>query len=232
MRSILARGSARLLLRALQLRGGRRRGHRGSARQARTRGRRRGRRARLRWTTQRGQTTSERRGQEVGADRPGAVEAALSDRNRISRRSAIALFRRMPARPLGYIARRVAGDPAGASTYRSPLADRSPQRRKRHAVATSDNDIEAVDEGAGVIMYCRSWCGDCAQGQGVAHGTQHPVHRDRRRARPEARDRAAAHNDGRLHTPTFEIGDGVCVDFNPTRSRSCSTSTSSPSAPA
>jgi mycoredoxin len=87
--------------------------------------------------------------------------------------------------------------------------------RKRLAVVTSENDIEAVDESAGVIMYCRSWCGDCARARTwlTAHNipfTEIDVERD-----PEARDRAAAHNDGRLHTPTFEIGDGVCVDFRP-----------------
>lgn len=30
-----------------------------------------------------------------------------------------------------------------------------------------------------------------------------------------ARGRAAELNDGRLHTPTFEIGGDVCVDFRP-----------------
>jgi glutaredoxin len=31
----------------------------------------------------------------------------------------------------------------------------------------------------------------------------------------EGHDRAAALNFGDLHTPTFVIGDGVCVDFRP-----------------
>ena len=80
-----------------------------------------------------------------------------------------------------------------------------------------DTDIEAVDEGVGVIMYCRSWCGDCARARAwlTAHNipfTEIDVESD-----PTARERAADHNEGRLHTPTFEIGDGVCVDFRPDR---------------
>lgn len=68
-----------------------------------------------------------------------------------------------------------------------------------------------------VIMYCRPWCGDCARARRwlEEHGidyTEVDVEID-----PEARERAAEHNAGRLHTPTFEIGDGVCVDFKPDR---------------
>jgi mycoredoxin len=82
-------------------------------------------------------------------------------------------------------------------------------------VSASGHDVEAVDESAGVIMYCRSWCGDCARARAwlTAHDipfTEIDVEED-----PTARERAAAHNDGQLHTPTFEIGDGVCVDFRP-----------------
>jgi mycoredoxin len=66
-----------------------------------------------------------------------------------------------------------------------------------------------------VKMYCRSWCGDCRRARAwfdahhIAY-TEIDVEED-----PNAHARAAAHNDGRLHTPTFEIGDGVCVDFRP-----------------
>jgi glutaredoxin len=82
---------------------------------------------------------------------------------------------------------------------------------------SGDKDIEAADEGAGVVMYCRSWCGDCARARTwlASHGIPYvevDVESD-----PDARARAAAHNEGRLHTPTFEIGDGVCVDFRPER---------------
>lgn len=66
-----------------------------------------------------------------------------------------------------------------------------------------------------VTMYCRSWCPDCRRAREWldAHGIDYveiDVDDDR-----EARGRAADHNEGRLHTPTFEIGDGVCVDFHP-----------------
>ena len=68
-----------------------------------------------------------------------------------------------------------------------------------------------------VIMYCRPWCGDCARARrwldehNITY-TEVDVEID-----DEARQRAASHNAGRLHTPTFEIGDGVCVDFKPER---------------
>ena len=66
-----------------------------------------------------------------------------------------------------------------------------------------------------VIMYCRSWCGDCRRARAwlEAHHiayTEIDVEDD-----ASAHARAAAHNEGRLHTPTFEIGGDVCVDFRP-----------------
>ena len=81
----------------------------------------------------------------------------------------------------------------------------------------TEKDIEAVDESAGVVMYCRSWCGDCARARAwlARHNIDYveiDVEND-----PDALLRAARHNEGRLHTPTFEIGDGVCVDFRPER---------------
>jgi mycoredoxin len=68
-----------------------------------------------------------------------------------------------------------------------------------------------------LVMYCRSWCGDCARARrwledrGIEY-TEVDVEDD-----PEAFKRAAAHNDGRLHTPTFECGTEICVDFKPDR---------------
>jgi mycoredoxin len=82
-------------------------------------------------------------------------------------------------------------------------------------VSDSQNDLAAVDEGAGVIMYCRSWCGDCARARAWLTAHDIPFTEIDVEADPSARERAASHNDGRLHTPTFEIGDGVCVDFRP-----------------
>jgi glutaredoxin len=35
----------------------------------------------------------------------------------------------------------------------------------------------------------------------------------------EARSHASGLNGGRLHTPTFTLGDGVCVDFRPEKLR-------------
>lgn len=70
---------------------------------------------------------------------------------------------------------------------------------------------------AELIMYCTQWCPDCRRARewldkhGIAY-REVDVSRD-----AEARERAANHNEGRLHTPTFELGDGVCVDFRPAR---------------
>lgn len=68
-----------------------------------------------------------------------------------------------------------------------------------------------------VIMYCRPWCGDCARARLwlYDHGVDY-VEVDVE-ADAAARDRAAGHNAGDLHTPTFEIGTDVCVDFQPDR---------------
>jgi glutaredoxin len=69
------------------------------------------------------------------------------------------------------------------------------------------------DEAPQLIMFCRAWCGDCRhariwlQEHNIPY-TEIDVDEDL-----VARARAASHNAGRLHTPTFEFGDGVCVDF-------------------
>lgn len=71
----------------------------------------------------------------------------------------------------------------------------------------------------GVLMYCRSWCPDCRRArdwldrEGISY-VEIDVDQD-----AVARERAASHNEGRLHTPTFEIGEEVCVDFQPQRIR-------------
>jgi glutaredoxin len=82
-------------------------------------------------------------------------------------------------------------------------------------VSDTDKNFKAVNEGAGVVMYCRPWCGDCARARAWLNEHNIPFTEIDVEADPSARDRAAAHNEGRLHTPTFEIGDGVCVDFRP-----------------
>lgn len=66
-----------------------------------------------------------------------------------------------------------------------------------------------------LTMYCRSWCGDCSRARrwldehNIAY-VEVDVEDDE-----AAREHAAGLNEGRLHTPTFTLGDGVCVDFRP-----------------
>lgn len=79
----------------------------------------------------------------------------------------------------------------------------------------SDDVMSDASETPQVIMYCRSWCGDCRRARQWLDANGIPyieidVERDE-----DAHERAAAHNFGRLHTPTFEIGEDVCVDFRP-----------------
>lgn len=80
---------------------------------------------------------------------------------------------------------------------------------------SDESSFEVADEGAGVVMYCRSWCGDCARARRWLDERGIPYTEVDVEADPDAAKRAADHNQGHLHTPTFEIGDGVCVDFRP-----------------
>lgn len=75
----------------------------------------------------------------------------------------------------------------------------------------------SASAGLTLTMYCRSWCPDCRRARAwlEEHGvefTEIDVDTD-----AEARSLAASLNDGNLHTPTFVIGEGVCVDFKPDR---------------
>lgn len=70
-----------------------------------------------------------------------------------------------------------------------------------------------------LTVYCRPWCGDCRRALAWLddHGIDYvevDVDRD-----TDARKRAASHNLGDLHTPTFEVGEDVCIDFRPDRLR-------------
>lgn len=68
-----------------------------------------------------------------------------------------------------------------------------------------------------LVVYCRSWCGDCRKAIAWLdeHGIEYMlVDVD---ADDDARERAEALNEGRLHTPTFELGAESCVDFRPDR---------------
>lgn len=65
-----------------------------------------------------------------------------------------------------------------------------------------------------LVMYCTPWCPDCERARTWLreHSVDHlevDVARDR-----HAKTYAAELNSGRLHTPTFELGDSVCVDFD------------------
>lgn len=72
-------------------------------------------------------------------------------------------------------------------------------------------------EHGALVMYCRQWCPDCRRARewldarGVSY-IEIDVEADE-----FGRLRAAALNDGRLHTPTFERLGRSCVDFLPDR---------------
>lgn len=76
---------------------------------------------------------------------------------------------------------------------------------------------EIIDEAraGGVVMYCRSWCPDCARARRWLDENQIPYTEIDVDDDLAARSHAEGLNEGRLHTPTFEIGSGVCVDFRP-----------------
>ena len=66
-------------------------------------------------------------------------------------------------------------------------------------------------------MYCRSWCGDCRRARAWLDERGIPYVEIDVEEDPAAHEQAASYNDGRLHTPTFECGTEICVDFQPTR---------------
>lgn len=68
-----------------------------------------------------------------------------------------------------------------------------------------------------IVMFCTPWCPDCRAARAWLERHEVPFREVDVSRDPEARERAAAHNEGRLHTPTFEIGGEVCVDFRPDR---------------
>lgn len=74
-----------------------------------------------------------------------------------------------------------------------------------------------ASESGGLVMYCTPWCPDCRRARewlkqrGVTY-TEIDVSSD-----PAAREQAASFNEGKLHTPTFQLDDDICVDFKPDR---------------
>ncbi|HSK48529.1 MAG TPA: glutaredoxin family protein [Coriobacteriia bacterium] len=79
------------------------------------------------------------------------------------------------------------------------------------------SDIEAADEASGLVVYCRSWCPDCRRAKQWLDDHGIPYQEVDVDTDVEGRERAAGLNEGRLHTPTFEKGDEVCIDFKPNR---------------
>lgn len=76
---------------------------------------------------------------------------------------------------------------------------------------------ESAEESVGVVMYCRSWCPDCARARRWLDDRGIPYIEIDVEQNPQDRMHAESLNDGRLHTPTFVVGDEVCVDFRPER---------------
>ena len=68
-----------------------------------------------------------------------------------------------------------------------------------------------------LVVYCRNWCGHCAQARAWLDERNISYVEIDVDADDQARERAAGFNEGRLHTPTFEYGTEVCVDFRPDR---------------
>lgn len=75
------------------------------------------------------------------------------------------------------------------------------------------NDMTQLSD-EGLIVYCRSWCGDCARA--FRWLDEHGIAYEARDVEESAEARAFAEsvNEGRLHTPTFSFGDSVCVDLD------------------
>lgn len=80
---------------------------------------------------------------------------------------------------------------------------------------TPSDDLIAQARETGVVMYCRSWCPDCRRARQWLEDRQIPYTEIDVDSDTEARAHAESLNDGRLHTPTFEIGSDVCIDFKP-----------------
>ena len=76
---------------------------------------------------------------------------------------------------------------------------------------------EPEPEETALLMYCTPWCPDCKQAREWLEAHNIPYREVDVSRDLGARTRAASHNEGRLHTPTFEVGEEICVDFRPDR---------------
>lgn len=81
----------------------------------------------------------------------------------------------------------------------------------------SQDQLDAAGSEGGLIMYCRSWCPDCARARAWLEAHEIPYTEIDVDDDHAARSHAAGLNEGRLHTPTFKLGEGICVDFRPER---------------
>lgn len=80
--------------------------------------------------------------------------------------------------------------------------------------------VPSVDErerASFLVMYCRSWCPDCRRARAWLDERGVPYAEIDVDDDDGARELAASLNEGLLHTPTFVLGEGVCVDFRPDR---------------
>jgi mycoredoxin len=82
-----------------------------------------------------------------------------------------------------------------------------------------DDTTGTAEARPSVVMYCRSWCGDCARARRWLDENGIAYKEIDIELVPEAADtvRSIA---GKIITPTFEIGDDTCVDFDEPRLRS------------
>lgn len=80
-------------------------------------------------------------------------------------------------------------------------------------------DAKTAGQPGSLIVYCRTWCPDCRRAKQWLAANNIPYIEIDVDNDAEARERAANFNEGRLHTPTFEHADGICIDFRPDRIR-------------
>jgi len=74
-----------------------------------------------------------------------------------------------------------------------------------------------ADEEPALLMYCTPWCPDCKRAREWLEAHNIPYREVDVSRDLGARTRAAGYNEGRLHTPTFEVEGEICVDFKPDR---------------
>ena len=79
--------------------------------------------------------------------------------------------------------------------------------------------IASPDEPGALYVYCTPWCPDCMRARTWLHANGIPYVEVDVSVDTSARERAAALNEGRLHTPTFECRGQVVVDFDEARVR-------------